>query len=296
MMRTGLTISAIGHAALLLWSVLTFVAKPHDAQSTEAMPIELISAADFSQLTAGASNAPQADTSKALVDKVEDARKPVDDPMAKVEKKEVQAATNAPPPPPPEPKPPAPTEKKPAEPKQDLIADAIKKDEVKKPENKKAEAKIPAPPKPEQQQPKFDPRKVAALLNKQTPQRFAATGDTVNDAPNLGAASGTAAKLSQSEIDAFRAKVSRLWSPPAGAKPEDLKVVVSLKLSPDGRINGGMLATSPTGRGNSLAFAAVRDSAIRALLLGQPYEMFRPEHYEQWKELEVQFDDELLRR
>ena len=291
-MRTGLTISAIGHAALLLWSVLTFVAKPHNAESTEAMPIDLISAADFSQLTAGASNAPKADTSKALVDKVEDARKPADDPMAKVEKKEVEAATDAPPPPP---EPPAPAEKKPAEPKQDLIADAIKKDEVKKPESKKAEAKTPAPPKPEQQ-PKFDPRKVAALLNKQTPQRLAATGDAINDVPNLGAASGTAAKLSQSEIDAFRAKVSRLWSPPAGAKPEDLKVVVSLKLSPDGRLSGGMMATSPTGRGNSLAFAAVRDSAIRALLLGQPYEMFRPEHYDQWKELEVQFDDQLLSR
>jgi len=291
-MRTGITISAIGHAALLLWSVLTFVAKPHNAESTEAMPIDLISAADFSQLTAGASNAPKADTSKALVDKVEDARKPADDPMAKVEKKEVEAATDAPPPPP---EPPAPAEKKPAEPKQDLIADAIKKDEVKKPESKKAEAKTPAPPKPEQQ-PKFDPRKVAALLNKQTPQRLAATGDAINDVPNLGAASGTAAKLSQSEIDAFRAKVSRLWSPPAGAKPEDLKVVVSLKLSPDGRLSGGMMATSPTGRGNSLAFAAVRDSAIRALLLGQPYEMFRPEHYDQWKELEVQFDDQLLSR
>jgi colicin import membrane protein len=294
-MRTGLTISAIGHAALLLWSVLTFVAKPHNAESTEAMPIDLISATDFSELTAGASNAPKADTSKALVDKVEDARKPADDPTAKIAKREVKAATDAPPPPPP-PEPPAPQEKKPAEPKQDPIADAITKEEVKKPESKKAEAKTPAPPKPEQQQPKFDPRKVAALLNKQTPQRLAATGDAVNDIPNLGAASGTAAKLSQSEIDAFRAKVSRLWSPPAAAKPEDLKVVVSIKLSPDGRINGGMLATSPTGRGNSLAFAAVRDSAIRALLLGQPYEMFRPEHYEQWKELEVQFDDQLLGR
>jgi colicin import membrane protein len=275
--------------------VLTFVAKPHNAESTEAMPIDLISATDFSQLTAGASNAPKAETSKPLIDKVDDARKPADDPMAKVEKKEVEAATDAPPPPP-EPKPPAPAEKKPAEPKQDLIADAIKKDEVKKPENKKAEAKTAVPPKPEQPQSKFDPRKVAALLNKQTPQRLAATGDAINDVPNLGAASGTAAKLSQSEIDAFRAKVSRLWSPPAGAKPEDLKVVVSLKLSPDGRLSGGMMATSPTGRGNSLAFAAVRDSAIRALLLGQPYEMFRPEHYDQWKELEVQFDDQLLSR
>src|SRR5262249_47380105 len=153
------------------------------------MPIEVISAADFSQLTAGAANAPKAETAKPLVEKVGE-RKPVDDPMAKVDKKEVKAATDAPPP---EPKPPAPAEKKPAEPKRDLVADALKKDEAKKPEPKKVEAKAPTPPKKEQQQqPKFDPRKVEALLNKQTPQRFAATGETINDAINLGAPSGTA--------------------------------------------------------------------------------------------------------
>jgi colicin import membrane protein len=288
-MRTGLTISAVGHAALLLWSVLTFVAKPHNAESTEAMPIELISAADFSQLTAGASNAPKAETAKPLVDKVDDVRKPADDPMAKVERKEVEAATDAPPPPP-EPKPPTPAQKKPAEPREDLIADAIKKDEVKKPETKKAEAKTAAPPKPEQQQTKFDPRKVAALLNKQTPQRLAATGDVVNDIPNVGAASSTAAKLSQSELAAFYERVHRLWSPPPGAK-EDLKMLVIIKLKPDGRIEA---LSGPRGSGNM--FAAVRMSAINALVLGQPYDMFRPEHYEQWKELEVQFDDELLKR
>jgi colicin import membrane protein len=292
-MRTALTISAGGHAALLLWSVITFVVKPHNAESTEAMPIDIISAADFSQLTAGANNAPKAETAKPVVEKV-DERKPADDPMAKVEKKEVKAATDQPPP---EPKPQAPAEKKPpAEPKQDLIADAIKKDEAKKPENKKAEAKTPAPPKPNQNQPKFDPRKVEALLNKQTPQRLAATGDAINSNLSLGDSAGTAAKLSQSEIDAFRAKVARLWNPPIGAKPEDLKVVVTLHLGLDGRIAGGMYAVSPNGRGSTVAFAAVRDSAIHALLLAAPYEMFRPEHYDQWKEIEVQFDDQMLNR
>jgi colicin import membrane protein len=69
-----------------------------------------------------------------------------------------------------------------------------------------------------------------------------------------------------------------------------MKIVVSIKLGPDGRVTA-MGGVPPSGKGNSLAFAAVRDSAVRTLLLGQPYEMFRPEHYEQWKELEVQFDD-----
>ena len=175
-----------------------------------------------------------------------------------------------------------------------VVADAIKKDEAKKPEPKKVEAKTPTPPKKEQlQQPKFDPRQVAALLNKQTPQRLAATGDTINDAVNLGAPSGTAAKLSQSEIDAFKARVRSLWSPPPGAKPEDLKILVTIKFKPDGRIAA---LSGPPGSGNSAVFAAVRMSAINALILGQPYNMLRPGHYDQWKELDIEFSDEFLRR
>jgi len=29
---------------------------------------------------------------------------------------------------------------------------------------------------------------------------------------------------------------------------------------------------------------------MRAVLRGQPYDMLRPEHYEQWKDIEVTFD------
>jgi colicin import membrane protein len=287
-MRTGLTISAVGHAALLLWSVLTFAAKPNNAASTESMPIDVISAAEFSQLTAGANNAPKADTSKPLVDQVGD-RKPVEDPTAKLDKKEVKAADDKPPPPP-EPKPPAPSEKKPPEPKRDLIADALKKDQAKKPEQKKAEAKAPPQPKREPQQPKFDPRKVEALLDKRTPQRVAATGDVVNGTVNLGSPTGVAAILSQTELDALRARLAQLWNPPAGASnPEELVVLVRIRLNPDGRLAGPpMVLTSSTGKGP--LFAASRDGAIRAVFRGQPFDMLLPEHYDQWKDIEITFD------
>ena len=96
-MKTGLTISAIGHIALLLWGVLTFVTKPYKVDSTEAMPVDVISAAEFSQLTAGARNASKAETAKPLVDKIGE-RKPADDPTAKLDKKEVTAAIDKPPP------------------------------------------------------------------------------------------------------------------------------------------------------------------------------------------------------
>lgn len=228
-MRTALTISAVSHTVLVLWGVVTFAAKPHTSQSLKSVAVDVISATEFSQLTAGSKNAPKVETAKPLVDTVGD-RKPVDDPTGKIGKKEVVDATEKPPPAPaatppvptppaPTPKPPPPAEKKPPEPKRDLIAEAIKKDQAKKSEPKlepkKAEAKAPTPPpKKEQQQPQFDPKRIAqALLDKREPQRLAATGDTVNPMAALGSANGHAAQLSQSELDALRERLANLWTP-----------------------------------------------------------------------------------
>jgi colicin import membrane protein len=288
-MRTGITISTVGHAVALLWGVLTFATTPYKSDTLEAMPIDIISATDFSQLTAGSKNAPKVEAAKPLVEKAGPA-KPPEDPTAKVvDTKEIKAATDAPPPlPEPKPKAPAPVEKKQAEAQRDLIADALKKEEAKKPEPKK-EAKAPTPPKkPVHDQPKFDPRKVEALLDKRAPQRLAATGDLINSTLSLGAPNGLAAQLSQSELDALRARLAQLWSPPAGAKnPEELVVLIRMQLKPDGSLAGPpMVLTS----GKTPLFMASRDSAIRAVLRGQPFDMLRPEHYEQWKDIEITFD------
>ena len=287
-MRTGITISTVGHAAALLWGVLTFAVSPYKSDSVEAMPIDIISVTDFSKLTAGSKNAPKMETPKPLVEKLGPS-KPAEDPTAKVvDSKEIRAATEAPPPPEPKPKAPAPAEKKQAEPKRDPIADALKKEEAKKPEPKK-EANAPTPPKKSvQQPPKFDPKKVEALLDKRVPQRLAATGDLINSTLSLGAPSGLAAQLSQSELDALRARLAQLWSPPAGAKnPEELVVQIRMQLKPDGSLAGPpMVLTS----GKTPLFMASRDSAIRAVLRGQPFDMLRPEHYEQWKDIEITFD------
>jgi colicin import membrane protein len=215
-----------------------------------------------------------------------------------VDTKEIKAAIDTPPPlPEPKPKPkPAPVEKveKKVEPKHDLIAEALKKEDAKKKPEPKKEAKAPTPPTPptppkkEAQQPKFDPRKVEALLDKRAPQRLASAGDTLNPTVSLGASTGLAAQLSQSELDALRARLAQLWSPPAGAKnPDELVVLIRMQLNPDGTLAGPpMVMTS----GKTPLFMASRDSAIRAVLRGQPFNMLRPEHYEQWKDIEITFD------
>src|SRR6476620_10562490 len=84
--------------------------------------------------------------------------------------------------------------------------------------------KKPPPPKP---QPKFDADKIAALLDKRDPQRHAAMGTELNNVASLGAPAGMAAQLSQSEIDALRARLMALWSPPVGA-PSPTKLIINI--------------------------------------------------------------------
>jgi outer membrane biosynthesis protein TonB len=288
-MRTGLAISGAGHAAVLLLSVLTLVARPYPVDSTQALPIDVISSTEFSQITNGIKTAAPAEKPKPVAEKVGAATPPPDDPMAKLANKEIKAATDVPPVP--ERKPPEPKAKKPPQPPApvDQIADVLKKDEDKRPDQKKPDIKPPTPPKkPAQEAPAFDPRNVRELLDKRTPQRFASAADDINNKPVAGDQKGLAPQLSQNELMAMQARLQQLWSPPAGAKdPQELRLEVDIQLKPD-----GMLAAPPSvvTSGSSPMFLAAKDSAIRAVYRGQPYTMLRPEHYEDWKEVLIVFD------
>jgi colicin import membrane protein len=293
-MRTGFAISCTGHAAVLLFSVLTLVARPYHVDSTQALPIDVISTTEFSQITSGAKNAPQEEKPKPVAEKVGPPTPPPDDAQAKVSNKEIKAATDVPVP---ERKPPEPKPKKPPQQQAqvDQIADVLKKDEDKKPEPKKPDPKPPTPPKkPAQQEPPpaFDPRQVAALLDKRTPQRVASAGNEINSTVALGLPNGSAGQLSQTEVMALRARLQQLWSPPAGARnPQELTLDVEIRLNPDGTLAGPPMVL--TG-GTSSLYMAARDSAMRAVYRGQPYTMLRPEHYELWKDVVVTFDPRFL--
>jgi colicin import membrane protein len=79
-----------------------------------------------------------------------------------------------------------------------------------------------------------------------------------------------------------------LWSPPAGARnPEDLIVEIRVKLNRDGRLAGSPVVLTA---GSSPMFVASRESALRAINRGQPFDMLRPENYEAWKNIEITFD------
>jgi colicin import membrane protein len=288
------------------------------------MPIAIVTGGDISQAPRGQQNAPKTEKPKPLVDKLGE-EEPVTQIAPKVANKPEITTDSLPPQPKPEPKPPEKTEKPESKPvekaeakptekaqtpkrpdeKPDQIAEQLKKDEAKK------------PPKPEKKEPqfrpdqiaeqlkrdenkkpptKFDAHQVAALLDKREPQRHVATGETLSNAGSLGAANGHDAQLSQSELDAFRARLIQCWSPPPGLDP-DSKVYVVLRVTfkPD-----GSLAREPAVVENTAAASlgpALAESGKRALMLCQPFTMLRPEHYDLWKDgLEPKFNNEMLGR
>jgi colicin import membrane protein len=179
-------------------------------------------------------------------------------------------------------------EKKPDPPKVDPIAEALKKDDSKKPVPKpEAKAAPPQPPQPKQER-VFDQSRIAALIDKRDPTRMAAAGAQLNSQASLGSPRGTSQTLSQSELDALRARLTQLWNVQAGTeRPEELIVDIRIRLTPERR-----LAAPPeiVSRGSSPRYQAAADAAMRAVLQGQPYEMLRAETYDQWKDMIVTFD------
>lgn len=299
------------HILVIGWGVISFSARSVEAPPPESMPVDIISADQLSKMTAGIKTG-EKDKTKPLVEKVAEAT-PVDDNIGKVTDKQDIITSSAPAPQPKpvekpvekKPDPPKPvTEEKPKEtPKQiekkpdpakaDPIAEALKADEAKKPKPKpKPQAKTaPQQLKPKQER-VFDEAKIAALLDKRDPTRQSITGAALNASAALGTTHGHAATLSQSELDAMRARLASLWNVQPGVEhPEELFVTVRIRLGPDKRLIAPPQVVST---GSSPRYRAAADAAVRAVLEGQPYTMLRDETYDQWKYMDIDFDPKAM--
>jgi colicin import membrane protein len=273
-MKTASVISTALHIGVLLWATLSFTGKTLEATPVESLPVDLVTTEQFSKMMKGAKDAPKKEEPAPLIEKQLDQPKPIEELKPKItEKKEIPTPAAAQPP-------------AGSEPPPDAIAEQLKKPPPK--EEAKVEPKPQPPKKPAKEQPKFDADKIAALLDKRDPQRNAATGELLNSAPALGASSGNDKRLSQSELDALRARLMSLWNPPVGIQnPEQLIIRVRIQLKPDGRLAGPpMVLTSGTGQ----LFLSARDSAMRAVFRAQPFDMLKRETYDTWKDIEVTFD------
>jgi outer membrane biosynthesis protein TonB len=273
-MRTASAISTGLHAAVLLWAVVSFTGETFKVTPAESLPVDLISEKEFSEMTKGVKDAPKpVEQPKDLVEKKDEPKPKIEDFKARItEKKDIKPTAEKQPEPAPQPKP-------------DPIAEKLKKTETKvtEAEPPRLPPKKPPPPK----QPKFDADKIAALLDQRAPQRQAVTGQEPI-VPTLGTAMGNAAKLSQSELDALRARLMDLWSPPVGIQnPEDYVIRIHILLGRDGKLRAPPTLLS---HGRDAIYEAAAASALRAVIRGQPFDMLKPEHYDTWKDIEVTFD------
>ena len=100
-----------------------------------------------------------------------------------------------------------------------------------------------------------------------------------------------AAQLSQSELDALRAKLISLWNPPPAVtvinNPDRYIVTIRIRLSRDHRLVG---QPEVLNSGEGPLFEATRDSAIQAVIQGQPYDMLSQATYDVWKDITLNFN------
>ena len=273
-MRTASAISTGLHAAVLLWAALFFSGESFKVTPAESLPVDIISDKDFSQLTKGIKDAPKpVEQPKPPVEKKEEPKPKIEDFKAAItdQKQEVKPAVEKQ------------AKQQQLEPKPDPIADKIAKAEKPTDEQKPMPPKKPPMPK----QPKFEPDKIAALLDQRAPERQAISGDNPSP-PTMGTALGNASQLSQSELDALRSRLMGLWNPPVGIQnPENYVIRVHILLNRDRKLAGPPILLS---RGQDATWEAAAASALRAVIRGQPFDMLKPEHYDTWHDIEVTFD------
>ncbi|MCW5682397.1 MAG: hypothetical protein KF794_12290 [Xanthobacteraceae bacterium] len=288
-MRPGLTISTAFHALLLAWGLIQFSSvKPREAQPVESLPIDLVS--DVTKTKVGVKKAPEKMLEPVTkVDKVQpsDPIKQLID--APVDKKDLKAT-----PPPPkaqeqaEKTPEKQEEKKPDPAPSPDAKPQPKKEEVKKKEEPKKEEKKVAKTKPLdiKTKRKFDPDEIANLIDRRDPTRKQITGEKKTNA-TLGTKTGDSNQLSMDELIAFTRHLEKCWNLLPGVGNMERAVVqlrVQLKLD-------GSLSAQPQvlNRGVGPAFATTAETALRAVNACAPYKMLRPEKYNVWRDMIIDF-------
>ena len=303
------------HLLVLGWGLVSFQSKAFEITPGESLPVDVISSDQLAKVMAGMKTGKK-ENPKPLVEKVAEAKPPIEDQVGKITEKPPVVTEAAPKPAPPvekpvekkpdppkpeppkelpkpvveaKPEPPKPVEKKPEPPKIDPIAEALKKEPPKEKPKPVQKAAVTPPSQERIQERHFDQSKIAALLDKRDPTRNAATGSTLNSNAALGLAKGTASDNSATWGALFRQQVERCWKKPyGGIEARSFVAVFTIKLKSDGTLE---TTPSPIAAGNNTpAFRAYQESAQRGIIACQPYRL-PPAFFEEWKFFEGAFDE-----
>lgn len=150
---------------------------------------------------------------------------------------------------------------------------------------------------------KFDPGRLAALLNKIPDSKAPIAGSTdPNTDRNLprgaqaGAPEGTDTRLTASQASLLGAmmkrEVSRCWNINSGLEGIDRIVIdIDVRLRPDGRIDGQPKVVN---RGRGALFQDAANNAMRALVQCEPYSLPKDLYKGGWDHMVVTFDPQKM--
>ena len=305
-MQIGVPASFLLHAGLFGAMVINLSQPdPFDVMTAQAVPVDILSAEEFSQITRGMLTAeplPSEETPPSTGQSEVDRGTATEgegrqDAATAADNARATPDTAAAPPPPP----PAEAEPDPA-PEPEPVAEAAEPAETGPQPRFAAPVPLARPDVPvqpvqaaqQQQQPRedqFNPDEIAALINRDENQ---GGGGASDQAPaTRGDALGRDTQLSESEMDALRRQIARCWNPPVGAAgASDLVVRVQMNLAENGALQGAARVINSSA---NPAFQAAADSALRAIRRCAPYSL--PfEKYAAWRDVIVNFDPrEMLR-
>jgi hypothetical protein len=317
-MRPGLTVSIIGHAALLGFGFIAFPdARPFEVEAIEALPVELIDIAEVTDLARGdeaseilpeeePAPAPPVEAAQESPEPAEEpAEQPVEvarPPEARPEPPVVEPAPEpipelaALPEPVPVLEPETPAETAPAQPPAEARMPRRRPDPPKVVEPPPDEPpKVAEQEEAQETEEKFNPDDIAALLNKQDPVG-GGSPDPSTEPQTLGVEDGTVqAAMTQSEIAALQARLYQCWSPPIGVREADsLVVTVKITLLPDGSLASQPELMAVDEASSPLAQIAA-EAAMRAVRECAPFgDILRPEKYLVWHEILFDFDPRFM--
>lgn len=272
-MRNSVLLSAAAHFVIVALALVAFPS-PEELPSVppRVLPVELVTIDQVTNLK-----------SMKKVEKPKPVEKP-EPPKPEEREKPVAEAK-----PEPKPTPPPPEEK--VEPIPDKQAE--KREEKPKPVEKKVEK--PTPPRKEPEKKTFDPKNIAALLDKapDTARKNDALESTedfespVTDDP--------AAAMTMSEIDAVRQRVQRCWNIrdfAGSADADKLSATIRFSLNQDGSLAGLPSVVNTSGGSLSRLFA---ERAIQAVQKCAPYDFLPPDKFTSWRDMRLKFNlSELL--
>lgn len=295
-MRWSLPVSFSFHVAILLASV---VGLPGPAKLAsipeEAVPVELVTLAEISQRQAvqvDAEERPEEPPGPPEPPEETTEARPEPRPNPEARRDAVQP-TPQPRPEPPRPEPEAEPEPEPAARPEPAPEVAAEEPAEVRPVPRPRPRPTPPPRQVAREQPEqtFNPDEIAALLNRipdETGRRQQATEQT--GAPRRAEHTsliGSDNAITADEMEWLRHQIQRCWSPPVGVSgARDLVVRLRIQLAQDGGVTGYPQLLNQE---STMQYQAAADSAVRAVLRCQPYDM-PADKYDAWRDIILNFD------